>query len=167
MGNDRLRASRSPTRSRARLLWGLIVVLLFSQVLGGRAALLHAHDEVGRHLHVIDSRPAESSSRVTATWHHSQHEGDEHRHPMTEVPAEEHGGVLIELPPVLVTGPRANLTGAATTARLLALHVAVMSSGVLLRPPPLPPVVRSERPQVRRQRSGTAILLGSSRALLI
>jgi len=80
---------------------------------------------------------------------------------------EEHGGVLIELPPVLVAGPSTNVTSAALTAHLQTLHVAVLCSGVLLRPPPLPPVVRADLPQVRRQRSGTAILLSSSRALLI
>lgn len=158
-------ASRKPTRSR--LLWLLVPVLLFAQVLGGRAALLHAHDEVGQHLHMLASPPAESTSRVTAAWHHSQHEDDEHQHPMTDVPVEEHGGVLIELPPVLVAGPSANVTGAALAAHLQALHVSVLCIGELLRPPPLPPVVRADLPQVRRQRSGTAILLGSSRALLI
>lgn len=165
MGGQHSRASRKPTRSR--LLWLLAPVLLFAQVLGGRAALIHAHDEVGPHLHMLASPPAESSSRVTAEWHHSQHEDDEHEHPMTDVPVEEHGGVLIELPPVLVAGPCAIVTGAAMAAHLQALPVTVLCSGVRLRPPPLPTVVRAERPQVRRQRSGTAMLLGSSRALLI
>ncbi len=167
MGSHHTRANRKPTRSRARLLWLLVPVLLFAQVLGGRAALLHAHDEIGHHLHMLASPPAESSSRVTAAWHHSQHEGDEHQHPKADVPVEEHGGVLIELPPVLVAAPSANVTGAAMTAQLQALHVTVLCSGVPLRPPPLPTVVRAELPQVRRQRSGTAMLLGSSRALLI
>ena len=167
MGGQHSRASRKTTRLRARLLWLLVPVLLFAQVLGGRVALLHAHDEIGQHLHVLGSPPAESSSRVMAAWHHSQHEGDGHQHPKTDVPVEEHGGILIALPPMLVAAPSANVTGAAMAAHLQALHVSVLCSGVLLRPPPLPPVFRAELPQVRRQRSGTAILLGSSRALLI
>lgn len=165
MGGQDEKASRNPRRSR--LLWFLVPVLLFAQVLGGRAALLHAHDEVGQHLHMLALPPAESSSCVTAEWHHSQHEGDKHEHLMTNAPVEDHGGVLIELPSVLVAGPCANVTGAAMAAHLQALHVTVLCTGVLLRPPPLPTVVRAELPQVRRQRTGTAMLLGSSRALLI
>ncbi|MCC7171388.1 MAG: hypothetical protein IT459_13150 [Planctomycetes bacterium] len=145
----------------------MVAVLTFAQTFGGHAALLHAHDGIGQHVHVLASRSAEFSSWVPAEWHHSQHEGDESQHLRTDVPADGHGGVLIELPRVLDATPNSYVAGAAAIAHLHAFHVSVHCGGVMYRPPPLPTSVRAELLQVRRQRSGTAILLGSSRALLI
>ncbi|MSR75143.1 MAG: hypothetical protein EXS14_06715 [Planctomycetes bacterium] len=167
MNGQRVLIHRTSPQLRTQLLWLLVPVLLLAQVFGVRATLFHAHGEIGEHVHMLAASHDEATLHDAAAWHHSQHESDEHQQLTSNEPVDDHEGVLLALPPVLVATACAKIASAAITAHLQAIHATLLCSANWLHPQPVPLVIRAEIPQARRPDSAAAMLLGSSQALLI
>ncbi len=181
-------------RPRAFALWFLAPLFVFVQLLGGRGALVHSHGEEGPHAHFLPAAP--SSGAADASWHAEAHRHTDGDHALETAQLRrehesDHGHEHDEDSP-----SRARFTAAADSPLGVPSGVLVDTSGeelgaaqrVLGRrwtafaAPPMstlappesihlrPPRAASVGPahlSVRRERSGAALVLSSSRALRI
>lgn len=167
MSRGSFRPTQHRTLMRALVLSLLLPALFLAQVLDGRAALLHEHDAHGQHVHLLSAAFEIHAQHVDSSWHDAQHDVDVHDQPAAKGPVDVSLGIPIKLPQVLVAAPIARGVAASTTAFTRASFADSQDRSLLLRPPPPLAALGPERIQVRRQRSGISLLLGSSRALLI
>jgi hypothetical protein len=139
----------------------LVPILIVAQLLGGRAALVHAHDDHESHLHLWHGDT--SHADVARSVSHGA-PGDE---PPLAVEASDPTGVLVALPGILAARVGAKAADATIAPPVHAVPVGALA---LAEGFELQPRARSREPdrlQVRRHRSGVELLVGTSRALLI
>jgi hypothetical protein len=179
-------------RVRGLALWFLAPLLVVVQLLGGRGALVHAHDETGPHAHFL---PAAASAGADTSWHAAAHRPTEDDHALEDVQARrehenehEHDGDLpshaqftalaadasLGVPRgVLVDtsgdefGAAQHLLGRRSIAFAGPPASALAPPELMHLRPPRAASIAPQNPSVRRERSGAALVLGSSRALRI
>jgi hypothetical protein len=183
-------------RVRGFALWCLAPLLVVVQLLGGRGALVHAHDGAGPHAHFL---PAAPSAGVDASWHAAAHRPTEDDRALEDVQARrehanghenehEHGddspshtqltavaadaslgvprGVLVDTSGEEL-GAAQRLLGRRSIAFAAPPASALAPPELLHLRPPRAASTAPQNPSVRRERSGAALVLGSSRALRI
>jgi hypothetical protein len=179
-------------RRRTFALWFLAPLLMCVQLLAGRGVLWHAHGDEGPHVHLLPSAIDASEHGVDRAWHAGVHARDEHhaehhdhdkahaddleRHDAPTRPHLEaaHEPSALGIP----SGVRLEAPSMCLVAALRATDAAPLALGPPRRCTPVsvecaefrPPrdwSVAAARPRVRQVRSGTALLLSSSRALRI
>jgi hypothetical protein len=160
-------------RVRVLCAWLLVPLLLFVQLLGGRAALLHAHGTAGWHVHVLAAHHEHHAHELSDAWHRAQHAtdehaSDEHAPSPAEEPTVELRGVLVQVPASIGIAPDGgHMPGQSTIRPPPVFHGMEPGYVAQLRERPARLTTLPERPQIRSHRSGLATLLRSSRAILI
>jgi hypothetical protein len=151
---------------RSLLLLVLLPVLIAGPALGGMAAWLHAHGPHGLHLHLIAGEHEHADGGTIHDWHDSQHRDDD------EGDRPEDGGPTppgrpISLPEILAAPANGQARASAARLELTVLDPAPRWHLALSEIPHRPELCRSGWPPARTSRSGIAVLLLSSRAILI
>lgn len=167
----RLRRQQAP----ARLCWVLATALLLVQLLGGRGLLVHQHEDSGYHAHLLS---AGIDAHSAGDWHAQEHAHAEHGAPASPAhePAYESAHELLSLGVphgLIVEAPRDSFAASLRPERgILVALASRMSVGIVQAAladfrPPRPPTSAARDLLVRRERTGSVLVLSTSRALRI